>query len=283
MALSPAATPRGAGASPSLPQFWEFEAPAEWRAIDFISDLHLQASHPRTFEAFSQHLLHTAADAVFILGDLFEVWIGDDARHEGFEHQVVEVLKETAARRSVSFMAGNRDFLVGAELLKECGVTALPDPTVLRAFGERVLLTHGDALCLEDVAYQCFRAVVRTEQAREDFLARPLAERRALAAQIRAVSMQQQQRDGRPETWADLDTGATVQWMHEAGTPLLVHGHTHRPATQELAPGFIRHVLTDWDLDEDPARAARAGVLRLSARGLQRLAPATAPAADAAP
>lgn len=268
---------------PALPVFWELVAPADWTAIDFISDLHLAEGTPRTFEAWAKHLRDTPASAVIILGDLFEVWIGDDARHEGFEQQVVEVLKEAAARRSVSFMAGNRDFLVGAELLKECGVTALPDPTVLRAFGERVLLTHGDALCLEDVEYQRFRAVVRTEQAREDFLARPLAERRALAAQIRAVSMQQQQRDGRPETWADLDTGATVQWMHEAGTPLLVHGHTHRPATQELAPGFTRHVLTDWELDEAPARAARAGVLRLSTRGLQRLAPAAPPAAHAAP
>ncbi len=265
-----------------LPHFGAFEAPAGWRAIDFISDLHLQPSHPRTFEAFAQHLRHTPADAVFILGDLFEVWVGDDARHEGFEHRVVEVLKDAAGRRSLAFMAGNRDFLVGAALLQECGVTALPDPTVLRAFGEQILLTHGDALCLEDVEYQRFRAVVRTEQARSDFLARPLAERRALAAHIRAASLQHQQRDGRPETWADLDAGATVQWMRAAGTPLLVHGHTHRPATQELAPGFTRHVLSDWELD-DGGSPVRAGVLRFSAHGLQRMAPSCGPALDSTP
>lgn len=259
----------------TLPQFWEFEAPESWRAIDFISDLHLQASHPLTFAAFAAHLRETTADAIFILGDLFEAWVGDDARHGGFEATVVEVLQETAARRSLAFMAGNRDFLVGTELLRACGMLALPDPTVLRAFGERVLLTHGDALCLEDAAYQRFRAEVRSETWRHAFLAQPLAARRALAARMREASLQHQREQQRPETWADLDVGATVQWMHEAGTPLLVHGHTHRPGHQSLAPGYQREVLTDWELDDGDA-APRAGVLRLSARGLQRLAPASA-------
>lgn len=260
-----------------LPQFWEFEAPDEWRAIDFISDLHLQASHPRTFAAFATHLRETKADAVFILGDLFEAWVGDDARHSGFEAEVTEVLQDAAARRSLAFMAGNRDFLVGADLLRACGIMALSDPTVLRAFGERVLLTHGDALCLEDIDYQRFRAEVRTEAWRSAFLARSLAARRALAAQMREASMQHQSAQ-RPETWADLDTGTTVQWMHEAGTPLMVHGHTHRPGSQQLAPGYQREVLTDWELDGDGP--PRAGVLRLSARGLQRLAPAGPALAD---
>ena len=145
---------------------------------------------------------------------------------------------------------------------------ALADPTVLLACGERLLLTHGDALCLEDTAYQRFRAEVRTEHWRSGFLARPLAERRALAAQMRKAS-QQHQKDQRPENWADIDVGAAVRWMHEAGTPLLVHGHTHRPGTQELAPGFTRAVLSDWELDGSPPRAE---VLRLSRQGLQRIA-----------
>lgn len=272
-ALTPASTaPLPGGGALPLPRFWEFQAPPAWRSIDFISDLHLQPSHPRTFDAFVRHLQHTPADAVFVLGDLFEVWIGDDARHDGFEHQVVEALAEAGARRALAFMAGNRDFLVGTELLQACGMLALPDPTVLRAFGERILLTHGDALCLEDVEYQRFRAAVRTDQAQADFLRRPLAERRALAAHVRQVSMQKQQRDGRLETWADLDAATTVRWMHEAGTPVLVHGHTHRPAVEELAPGFSRYVLTDWELDE-AAQPPRAGVLRLDAGGLRRVAP----------
>ena len=207
---------------------------------------------------------------MFILGDLFEVWVGDDSRHAGFEAAVADVLQQTASLRSVAFMAGNRDFLVGVALLRDCGVMALADPTVLVACGERLLLTHGDALCLEDTAYQQFRAEVRTAHWRDGFLARPLAERRELAAQMRDASMRHQ-RDQRPETWADLDLGTTVQWMHEAGTPVLVHGHTHRPGTQELAPGFTRAVLSDWDLDAGPARAE---VLRLSLHGLERVAPA---------
>ncbi|MES3015675.1 MAG: metallophosphoesterase, partial [Pseudomonadota bacterium] len=133
-------------ARPSLPQFWEFAAPREWRMVDFISDLHLQADHPRTVDAFAAHLRHTPADAVFILGDLFEVWVGDDARHGAFEASIAEILKDASAQRSLAFMPGNRDFLVGAAFLRECGLMLLPDPTALLACGERLLLTHGDAL-----------------------------------------------------------------------------------------------------------------------------------------
>ena len=263
-------------AGPPLPQFWEFEAPAAWRSIDFISDLHLQASQPRTASALAAHLRGTQADAVFILGDLFETWVGDDARHGAFEAHVADILKDASARRSVAFMSGNRDFLLGASFLQECGVMALPDPTVLVAFGERLLLTHGDALCLDDTAYQRFRGEVRTEHWRQTFLARPLDERRALAARMREASAEHQRMQP-AQSHADVDPAAAVQWMHEAATPTLVHGHTHRPATEQIAPGFTRMVLTDWELDRTPARC---GVLRLSGRGLERVAPAgTAPAA----
>lgn len=257
------------GARP-LPQFWEFAAPETWRTVDFISDLHLQADHPRTVEALAAHLRYTPADAVFILGDLFEAWVGDDARHEGFEAGLTELLSDAASRRSLAFMAGNRDFLVGTEMLRDCGIMALADPTVLVACGERLLLTHGDALCLEDTAYQRFRAEVRTERWCRDFLARPLAERRALAARMRDASMAHQRNQG-PELWADVDLASAARWMHEAGTPVLVHGHTHRPGNQEIAPGLLRAVLSDWDLD---AATPRAEVLRLTRFGLERVAPA---------
>lgn len=263
-------------AGPPLPQFWEFAAPEAWRSIDFISDLHLQASQPRTTQALAAHLRDTPADAVFILGDLFETWVGDDARHDPFEAHVADILKDASARRGVAFMAGNRDFLLGASFLQECGVMALPDPTVLVAFGERLLLTHGDALCLGDTAYQHFRSEVRTENWRLSFLARPLYERRALAARMREASTEHQRMQP-AQSGADVDAAAAVQWMHEAATPLLVHGHTHRPGTEEIAPGFTRLVLTDWELDRTPPRC---GVLRLSAGGLERVAPvASAPAA----
>ena len=269
----------------ALPTFWELRAPIEWTDIDFISDLHLSHDTPRTFDAFAAHLQHTDAQAVFILGDLFEVWVGDDARHSGFEARCCEVLAESASRRSVAFMSGNRDFMVGAEMLKACGLMALPDPTVVEAFGERILLVHGDALCLSDVDYQGFRRKVRSEAWQRDFLARPLAERRCLARQIRDESRRVKLTQSAGE-WFDVDTATAVRWMHEAGTPTLIHGHTHRPATQAMAPGFVRWVLSDWDLDPGDAgsaTAARAEVLRWRRGGLKRVPPTTHAARLAAP
>jgi UDP-2,3-diacylglucosamine hydrolase len=262
------------GRSPGLPSFWEVRAPDAWTSIDFISDLHLAEDTPRSFEAWADHLLSTPADAVFILGDLFEVWVGDDSRHAGFEARCADVLANAAATRTIAFMAGNRDFLVGGEMLKACGVMALPDPTVLVAFGERLMLSHGDALCLADVDYQQFRRQVRSDEWRSTFLSRPLAERRELARHIRAESeMRKTANAGAP--WYDVDSGTAVRWMHEAGTPTLVHGHTHRPGSEAMAPGFIRHVLSDWDLDH----AERAEVLRLRRGGLSRVAPSRRAAA----
>jgi UDP-2,3-diacylglucosamine hydrolase len=258
---------------PPLPRCWELVAPRDWQRIDLISDLHLQAAEPLTFEAFGAYLRATRADAVLILGDLFEAWVGDDARFEGFDARCTELLQEAASRLSLCFMAGNRDFLVGTEMLQHCGITALPDPTVLVAFGERVLLTHGDALCLADTAYQRVRAELRSEAWRTRMLALPLAQRRAIAAQARAASQAHQAEQNRrqPEGYADVDAAAAVQWMHQAAAPVMVHGHTHRPGTEALAPGFSRIVLSDWALDHAPPRAE---VLRLSARGFERLSPA---------
>lgn len=255
-------------APPALPRFWEFRAPADWTAVDFISDLHLAENAPRTFEAWASYMRATPASAVFILGDLFEVWVGDDARHDAFEARCADVLADAASRRTVGFMAGNRDFLVGGDLLRQAGVLALSDPTVLIAFDERLLLSHGDALCTGDIEYQAFRNEVRSIAWQNEFLARPLPERRAIARGYRARS---EQRRGQPAPaeFFDVDDAAATRWMHEAATPTLVHGHTHRPGTNELAPGFVRHVLSDWDLDG----AARAEVLRLRRSGLARLSP----------
>lgn len=251
-----------------LPTFWELAVPADWTAIDFISDLHLAEDTPRTFDAWATHLRDTTASAVFILGDLFEVWIGDDARQAGFEARCADVLAEAASRRTVAFMCGNRDFLVGAEMLRDCGVLGLPDPTVLVAFGERLLLSHGDALCLDDVEYQRFRAQVRSPAWQREFLARPLPERAQIARTMRAHSEQRKQGMA-PADWSDVDKATAVRWMHEAQTPTLIHGHTHRPAHEDLAPGYLREVLSDWDLDHDGHR--RAEVLRLKRSGLTRI------------
>jgi len=263
--------PGGAApALPALPTFSELAAPKHWRCIDFLSDLHMSAALPRTVAAWEHHLRETPADAVFMLGDVFEVWVGDDARALPFEHHCVEVMAEAASRRTLGIMVGNRDFLLGAQMLHDCGAMVLPDPTVLSAWGQRVLLSHGDALCLDDTDYQAFRREVRSERWQAEFLAKPLDERLAIAAEIRRQSQLRQNFDGRSD--ADVDTATAVAWMHAMGTAEMVHGHTHRPASQTLAPGFKRHVLSDWDLD-DTARP-RAEVLRLTRDGFVRIAPA---------
>ncbi len=265
---APADPPEPAGV---LPGFFEFAAAREWRAIDFVSDLHLAENMPRTFAAWQQHLLGTPADAVFILGDLFELWIGDDARTLPFARRCVDVLAEASARRAVAIMVGNRDFLLGTAMRRDCGAIGLPDPTVLSAWGHRLLLTHGDALCLADAPYMAFRRQVRSESWQRDFLAKPLTERMQIAAEIRRASTTRRQFDG--DAAADIDVAEAVRWLHAQGAAEMVHGHTHRPGSATLAPGFRRHVLSDWDLDHDPA-APRSEVLRLTRAGLARVAPA---------
>ena len=263
-------------APPGLPPFYTLTVPVDWRAVDFISDLHLSAALPRTFDAWAAHLLHTDADAVFILGDLFEAWVGDDMRSLPFEHRCVDVMAEAASRRQIGLMVGNRDFLVGAAMREACGLIALPDPTVLDAWGQRLLLTHGDALCLDDTAYQAFRAESRGEAWQRAFLSLSLVER------MRRVALVREQSDTRRKVepfdaklWADVDTAAAVSWLHATGAAEMVHGHTHRPGSEDLAPGYRRHVLSDWDLDH--AQPGRAEVLRLTRDGLQRRHPVAAP------
>ena len=248
------------------------DAPAEWRRIDFISDLHLAEDTPRGFDAWRDYLLNTGADAVFILGDLFEAWVGDDARFEGFEARGAAVLAEAAARRKLFFMVGNRDFLLGAQMLAACGVAGLPDPTVLSAFGARTLLTHGDAWCIADLAYQRFRAQVRDPAWQAQVLSRPLAERRLMARSLRSES--ERAAADHVGAWVDVDSPTALRAMAENDTPTLVHGHTHRPGTEVLAQGRVRHVLSDWELDH--GAAPRAQVMRWEAGRWTRLAPSDA-------
>jgi UDP-2,3-diacylglucosamine hydrolase len=253
---------------PALPTFYEIEAPAEWACIEFISDLHLSEGLPRTAAAWRDYLRDSQANAIYILGDLFEVWIGDDACQPGrFETAAAEILADAASRRAMGFMAGNRDFLVGAQMLKACGVAALPDPTLLSAWGQRVLLTHGDALCLSDEPYQAFRRQVRSAAWRDRFLRQPLAAREAMARQMRDASEANKQRQS-PADWSDVDAAAAVAWMHATGSREMVHGHTHRPGSDVLAPGYTRHVLSDWDCDAEPVRAQ---LLRLTRDGFERV------------
>jgi len=240
-------------------------APARWQQVDLLSDLHLGPDTPGTLARLEKHLAETPAQAVLLLGDIFEVWVGDDARHEPFESSVVKLLREASQHLDLFFMHGNRDFLVGADMLAACGMTALPDPTVLEAFGQRWLLVHGDEQCLDDTAYQAFRQQVRSPEWQAQLLAQPLQARQALARQMREASKAAQ---AAQLMATDLDAQACRALLREARATTMIHGHTHRPAEHDLGERLRRVVLSDWDFDATPSRG---DVIRLSAAGLRRL------------
>ncbi len=257
--------------APSLASGWAREvcAAPHWRTVDFISDLHLQASQPATFAAWRDYMARTSADALFILGDLFEVWVGDDIVQVGHDAQAdfarscQRVLHHTAQRLALFFMHGNRDFLLGAAFAGDCAMTLLADPCVLQFDTQRCLLSHGDALCLGDVDYQHFRAEVRTLAWQQRFLAKPLAERQAIAQALRAQS---QAHHASGATYADVDPTLARHWLQKAKAGTLIHGHTHRPGSDWLDAGDAhdaaprqRHVLSDWDAS---AAVPRLEVLR---------------------
>lgn len=239
-----------------------FTAPGHWHTLDFISDLHLAPEEPGTFALWTQYMRQPGADAVIILGDLFEAWVGDDAAAVpgSFEAECAQVLADCPA--DLAFMRGNRDFLVGRGLLDRLGVHELPDPCRLDWQGESLLLSHGDLLCVDDTAYQQFRRQVRSPAWQQEFLARPLAERQALARHMRAQSQAAQ---AAVETLADVDDPSARQWLLQAGVRCLIHGHTHRPADHGLGQDpagrpLTRIVLSDWHVD---AHTRRAEILRL--------------------
>ena len=215
----------------------------------FISDLHLDASRPHITRLFVEFLRGEAAqaDALYILGDLFEAWIGDDAPDPTGD-EVATALAELHAKGVPCFyIHGNRDFLLGDAYARRARLTLLPDPSVIEIEGERVLLMHGDTLCTDDAPYQAFRAQSHTAQWQRAFLARPVAERHAFAAQARAESARYTRSvdDG----ITDVNLEAVVHALQVQNIRLLVHGHTHRPARHsvsihsELAE---RIVLGDW-------------------------------------
>lgn len=224
-----------------------------------MSDVHLHPAEPATFQAWQASLTTGLWDALFILGDLFEVWVGDDVLtdpstdpvYRAFWQQCAEVLRHTSQRMPVYYMPGNRDFLVGHALLTASGMTALTDPTVLQWAGQRWVLSHGDALCLSDEPYQVFRKEVRSAAWQNRFLARPLTERLALARHMRDAS---EQRKASGLAWVDADNTAATEWLHAGRATLLIHGHTHMPATHNLGGGLTRRVLSDWDATSQPPR-----------------------------
>lgn len=241
---------------PSALHFDEVQgAFASGQVVDFISDLHLQASEPETYLAFLDYLGSTPAHAIFILGDLFEAWVGDDCLDEpgSFETQACALLHAAAMQRRLYFMHGNRDFLAAERFAQATRMTLLGDPAIITLGAQRCVLSHGDILCLDDVQYQQFRQISRTRAWQQQVLQQPLAVRRQIAQGARAQS--EAQKRAAPETYADLDLPATLQWLQQAGSALMIHGHTHKPAEHDLGEGRQRIVLCDWDLQATPPRA----------------------------
>jgi len=220
----------------------------------FVSDLHLHAARPEITALFLDFLRGEAvhAESLFILGDLFEAWLGDDADDEVAVSVRAALAKVVAAGVPVSLMRGNRDFLFGPRIALETGMRLLPDPCVISLYGQPTLLMHGDLLCSDDRAYLAFRAQVREPSWQAQFLALPLAERAAYAAKARAASSERQsglKEQGELEQITDANAATIEQTMSRYGVRRLIHGHTHRPAIHSLrvdgAPAQPI-VLGDW-------------------------------------
>ncbi|WP_078083738.1 UDP-2,3-diacylglucosamine diphosphatase [Microbulbifer mangrovi] len=218
-------------------------------ATFLISDLHLDESRPDITRALFDFLKGPAAgaEALYILGDFFEVWIGDDD-DAPLAAEVAQHLREyAAAGTKVFLMHGNRDFLMGEDFAHRCGATLLPDPSLVELAGQRVLLMHGDSLCTLDQEYMTFREQARNPQWQQALLAKPLQERRQIAAQIRAVSKSMNSR--KAEDIMDVTPAEVVRVMQEHQVRILIHGHTHRPdrhALQIDGEPAERIVLGDW-------------------------------------
>ncbi|WP_322520405.1 UDP-2,3-diacylglucosamine diphosphatase [Guyparkeria halophila] len=208
-----------------------------------IADLHLAKPEPRTLallDTFLERAEH--AEAVYLLGDLFDYWIGDD---QPIDPAIAERLERFAALTApVTFQPGNRDFLVGRQLLERLGARQLPDQTVLEHGGRRWLLTHGDELCTDDAAYQAMRAQLRDPAFVRDFLSRSLPERIAIAEDLRNKSRTAS--SSKPEDIMDVNAAAVDEILERTGADGLIHGHTHRPAIHRLAGGRPRVVTGDW-------------------------------------
>jgi UDP-2,3-diacylglucosamine hydrolase len=215
----------------------------------FISDLHLEAGRPDIGNQFLRFLENeaTMADALYILGDLFESWVGDDDP-DAYYATIKQALKRLTDRGvPVYFMCGNRDFMVGDTFASETGITILPDPHVLTINGDSVILSHGDALCTDDHVYQAVRTMTRNPEWQKMMLDKSLAERLAFAADARKKS-QAHATEVSMEI-ADVNQGAVEQLMSELGIYTLLHGHTHRPAVHDFQFGATkatRIVLGDW-------------------------------------
>lgn len=212
----------------------------------FISDLHLSASLPHISDAFFDFLnerIDEQVDALYILGDFFEVWVGDDAADE-LSKQVAQALADIRARGvAVYFIHGNRDFLVGQRYAAQAGMQLLDEQTVIDLFGHPTLILHGDEMCTQDIEYQKFRKKSRGWWWPKLMLAMPLWYRQRVAQKARKKSKESQQ--GKPLEVLDVDQTAVQETFAKFCVNLMIHGHTHRPAIHKHGEK-VRIVLGDW-------------------------------------
>jgi UDP-2,3-diacylglucosamine hydrolase len=230
----------------------------------FISDLHLDDSRPAVVEGFERFLATTAkkADALYILGDLFEYWVGDDGLELPLPARTAEALSALAMRVPAYFMHGNRDFLIAERFSSVTGVKLLADPSVVDLYGRDTILMHGDTLCTDDVSYQKFRAQVRNPAWQAAVLAKPLAARIELARQLRETS--DTAKGDKVMAIMDVAPAAVEAAFRAHGCDTMIHGHTHRPGRHEHSVDgrtCVRWVLPDW--------YGAGGYLEASAEGIR--------------
>ncbi|RZA21472.1 MAG: UDP-2,3-diacylglucosamine diphosphatase [Lysobacteraceae bacterium] len=217
----------------------------------FIADLHLDPERPVITELFGRFLDGEArqAQALYILGDLFEAWVGDDDPSAAGAFVAEKLRGLVDAGVPVYFIRGNRDFLLGGDYATRAGMAVLPDPAVVVLHGQATLVLHGDLLCTDDVAYQQFRAQSRDPRWQAQFLEQPLQARLAFAAQARAASKARYGElvaAGTAETIGDVAPATVREWFKRYGVRRMIHGHTHRPAIHDEGGGNTRIVLGDW-------------------------------------
>jgi UDP-2,3-diacylglucosamine hydrolase len=248
----------------------------------FISDLHLTPSMPLTAQRFFDFCEKEApkVEAVFILGDLFEYWVGDDAGlHSPFQQEVKRALATLSTKVKTYYLHGNRDFLIGKLFLSKTGMTLMTDPSKITIAGHEYILCHGDSLCTADVGYQVFRSWVRKPWLQKIFLRLPLNWRRSIANRLRSNSGIQYQRAIKTkvagaQSKTDVTLIACAAVLREQNASRLIHGHTHLPAHHQecfQAQEWQRWVLSDWDLDHPEGVKPRASALLIDQSGVSNI------------
>lgn len=227
----------------------------------FISDLHLDAKRPELLAALGAFCKNIAsqADALYVLGDLFEAWIGDDDDAPLVGETIACFAQLQASGTDLFFMRGNRDFLLGSAFAERCGGTLLEDDEALiHCAHHGAVLLHGDTLCTDDKEYQAFRAHIRAPQSQQQLLSKPLPERRAIAKQLREKSGESM--SNKAADIMDVNAAAVAEAFQRNGVELMIHGHTHRPAIHALGNDCKRVVLGDWHSEYQYAELDQSGI-----------------------